>query len=143
MRDPIFWRWLRRLYAGYFVALGAASVLQYAGVLPDPHWESAMSPASASFYAAMERTGFVTDLIIFTWLVSGVAMMFYRTAPMGIVLLTPFMVNMVLADTVLDDVWLWAALHAAPLVALAWHYRSASVALWNYPGSPPKPSPPG
>ena len=52
------------------------------GYLPDPHWESAMSPASATFYAAMEKTGFVTDLIVFTWLVSGVALPLSRRRPL-------------------------------------------------------------
>ena len=136
MRDPVFWRWLRWLYGAYFIVLGVASVLQYLGVLADPHWERARSPASATFYAALERTGFVTDLIILTWVTSGLAMLFNRTAPLGIVLLTPFIVNMFLADTVLDDAWLWATAHAAPLVALAWHYRSAYFTLWNYSGSP-------
>jgi hypothetical protein len=83
----------------------------------------------------LEKTGFVIPLLIFTWAASGLAFMFYRTAPLGVVLLAPVMVNVFLADTLLDTKWLWATAHAAPLLALAWHFRSAYRALWNY--SPP------
>jgi hypothetical protein len=133
MKDPIAWRLIRWLYGAYFVCLGAASALEIIGVLPEPHWEQYMSEASAAFLAALEATGFVMPLIIFTWVASGLALMSYRTAPLGVVLLAPVIVNIFLTDTLLDSEWLWATAHAAPLVALAWHFRSAYRGLWNYP----------
>lgn len=133
MKDPIVWRVIRWVYGAYFIYLGGSSLLEVFGVLPETHWDKFMSAASIALLAAMEDTGFLVPLLVLTWLASGVALMFYRTAPLGIVLLTPVMVNMFLADTVMDTLWLWATAHAAPLVALAWHFRSAYYPLWNYP----------
>lgn len=135
MKDPIVWRLIRWLYGAYFVYLGVSSVLELIGVLPEPHWDRYMSAASGAFLTALEKTGFVIPLLIFTWVASGLALMFYRTAPLGVVLLAPVMVNVFLADTLLDTEWLWATAHATPLLALAWHLRPAYHALWNY--SPP------
>ena len=135
MNEPIIWRLIRWLYGGYFICLAVASTLEFMDIVPDPHWEGSMSPASAAFLAALENTGFVMPLIILTWAASGLALMFLRTAPLGVVLLAPVMINMFLADTMLDTVWVWATAHAAPLAILAWRYRSAYRALWKY--SPP------
>jgi hypothetical protein len=135
MNEPIVWRLIRWLYGAYFVFLGVSSGLEMIGVLPEPHWDQYMSAASGAFLAALEKTGFVVPLLIVTWVASGLAFMSYRTAPLGVVLLAPVMVNIFLADTLLDAEWLWATAHAAPLLALAWHFRSAYRALWNY--SPP------
>lgn len=135
MKDPIVWRVIRWAYGAYFFWLGASSVLQLLGVLPDVDWHIYMSPASSAFFTALEKTGFVVPLLVVVWLGSGLAFLFYRTAPLGVVLLAPVMINIVLADTLLDTVWFWALVNAAPLVALAWHFRSAYRPLWNY--SPP------
>lgn len=132
MKDPLGWRLVRWVYGAYFVCLGVASLLQLIGVLPEPHWDREMSPASAAFLEALEATGFVIPLLAFTWVASGLAFMFYRTAPLGVALLAPGIVNIFLADTLLDTLWLWAAAHTIPLIALAWHFRSAFRPLWNY-----------
>jgi hypothetical protein len=139
MKEPIVWRLIRWLYGAYFICLGVSSGLELIGVLPDPHWDRYMSAASADFLTAMENTGFMLPLLVFTWTASGLALMFFRTAPLGVVLLAPVMVNMFLADTLLDNVWFWATAHAAPLLALAWHFRSAFSSLWSY--SPPAAGP--
>jgi len=135
MKDPIGWRLLRQIYGLYFFWLGFSSVLQLFRILPDIDWHSYMSEESSSFFTALEKARFVVPLLIFIWTTSGLAMMFYRTAPLGIALLAPVMVNIFLTDTVLDDIWPWALAHAAPLVALAWHFRVAYYPLWNW--SPP------
>jgi hypothetical protein len=135
MKGPIVWRLIRCLYGAYFFFLGVSSALEMIGVMPEPHWDQYMSAASAAFLAALEATRFIMPLIVFTWVASGLAFMFDRTAPLGVVLLAPVIVNIFLADTLLDTEWLWATAHALPLLALAWHYRSAYRALWNY--SPP------
>jgi len=135
LQDPIVWRLIRWVYGAYFIFLGGSSLLELFGILPETHWDKYMSAASITFLAAMEDTGFLVPLLVLNWIASGLALMFYRTAPLGIVLLAPVMVNMFLADTVLDALWLWAVAHAAPLLALAWHFRSAYRPLWDY--SPP------
>jgi len=132
VKDPIVWRVVRWLYGAYFIFLGGSSLLEVIGVLPETHWDKYMSAGSIAFLSAMEDTGFLVPLLVLTWLASGLALMFYRTAPLGVVLLAPVMVNMFLMDTVVDTLWLWATAHAAPHLALAWHFRSAFRPLWNY-----------
>lgn len=132
MKDPIVWRLIRWVYGGYFIVLGVASALQMVGVLPEPHWEQYMSAANAEFEAAIEKTGYLMQLIVAVWIASGIAFMFYRTAPLAVAMMAPVVVNMFLADTLLDYEWVWGTAHAAPLVALAWHFRSPFRALWNY-----------
>lgn len=132
MKDSIGWRLLRWLYGGYFIILGVATGLEMFGLLPEPHWDHTMSADSAAFLEAMLKTGYLIPLIALVWTAAGVAFLFQRTAPLGVALLAPVMVNIVLADTVLDTVYLWAAAHSAPLVLLAWRYRSAFRGLWNY-----------
>ena len=132
MKDPIGWRLLRWSYGGYFILLGVATELEMLGLLQEPHWDRSMSAGSAAFLEAMLNTGYLIPLIGLVWTASGVALLFQRTAPLGVALLTPVMVNIVLADTILDIVYLWAVAHAAPLLLLAWRYRSAFRGLWNY-----------
>jgi hypothetical protein len=130
MKDPVVWRVIRWLYGAYFVFLGVSAALQLIGVLPEPHWD--VSPASAAFMTAMDRTGFLTRLLAFVFAASGLAFLVYRTAPLGVVLLAPVMVNIVLMDTLVDTHPIWATAHAAPLLALAWRFRSAYRPLWSY-----------
>lgn len=132
MKDPIGWRLLRWFYGGYFILLGVATELEMLGLLTEPHWDRTMSAGSAAFLEAMLNTGYLIPLIALVWMASGVAFLFQRTAPLGVALLAPVMVNIVLADTMLDSVYLWAAAHAAPLILLAWRYRSGFRGLWNY-----------
>ena len=136
MKDPIVWRLIRWAYGTYFVCLGSASLLQIMGVLPEPHWDQYESAAAATFELAMENTHYLVPFIALVWIASGIAFLFTRTAPLGVALLAPVVVNIFLADTVLDNLYFWAFAHTAPFVALAWHYRSAFAPLWNYAPSP-------
>jgi hypothetical protein len=139
MKDPIVWRLIRWIYGGYYICLGVASALQMMGVLPEPHWEQYMSTRAATFELAMENTHYLVQFIVLIWIASGVALLFTRTAPLGVALLAPVAVNILLADTLLDVEYLWGAAHTFPLFALAWHYRSAFTGLWNY--APPAKAP--
>ncbi len=134
MKDPIGWRVLRWLYGAYFMFEGVWSGLQIAGVMPEANWS--MSRASAAFMTAMDNTVYFFPLLALTFFASGLALMFHRTAPLGVALLIPVMVNIVLVDTILDTLWLWAAAHAVPLIALAWHFRPAFRSLWSYDLAP-------
>ncbi len=130
MKDPFAWRLLRWLYGAYFIFEGIWSGLQIVGVMPEANWS--MSTASAAFMTAMDNTGYFFPLLALTFLISGLALFFYRTAPLGVALLVPVMVNIVLVDTFLDTLWFWAAAHAVPLIALGWHFRAAFRPLWSY-----------
>jgi hypothetical protein len=63
---------------------------------------------------------------------SACALIFQRTAPLGLVLLAPVAVIIFFTDTLLDTAWLFGTLNAVVLVALAWHFRSAYRSLFCY-----------
>lgn len=58
-------------------------------------------------------------------LVGGGALLFRRTAPLGVVVLAPAVVLIVLFQLILSGRVLFAALVLACFAALAWRYRSA------------------
>lgn len=131
MPDPIPWRILRYLYAAYYLLIGTYLALSLLGVLPAPHLK--ISEASAAFQGALGKTGFMFPLLAFTYVVAALAMISFRTAPLGLVLLAPVAVVIFFTDVLLDTAWLWGTLNAVILAALAWHFRSAYRPLWTYP----------
>lgn len=131
MTDPVAWRVLRYLYAAYYLFIGLYLALSLAGVVPAPRPE--ISDASAAFQHALGQTGFMFPLLAFTYVASACTLGFYRTAPLGLVLLAPVAVIIFFTDTLLDSAWLWGTLNAVILAALAWHFRSAYRPLWTYP----------
>ena len=131
MNDPIVWRVIRYLFAAYYLYVGIYVALWLVGVVPPMHLK--MSAASAAFQGALAKTGFVLPALAGTYTASAITLCFYRTAPLGVVILAPVMVIIFLTDTLLDTAWLWGTFHAAVLAALAWHFRAAWRPLWNYP----------
>jgi len=131
LADSIPWRVLRCLYAAYYIFVGVYLALSLFGVLPPLNPK--LGSASAAFQNALARTGFIFPLLAVTYIASGSALSFYRTAPLGLVLLAPVAVIIFFTDALLDTAWFWGMLNAAILAALAWHFRSAYRSLWTYP----------
>jgi hypothetical protein len=67
-----------------------------------------------------------------TFGVGGLALILHRTAPLGLVLLAPSVGVIFLFHLMLTGSVVWGTEWALGLVLLAWHYRSAYTALWNY-----------
>ena len=70
MSDPIPWRVLRYLYAGYYLLIGICLVLSSVGALPAPHLK--ISEASAALQGALGKTGFMFPLLAFTYVAAAV-----------------------------------------------------------------------
>lgn len=132
MADPIPWRVLRYLFAAYYLLVGVYLALALAGVIPLPHPK--VSGPSAAFQGALGRTGFMFPLLACTYVASACALCFYRTAPLGLVLLAPIAVVIFFTDIFLDTAWIWGTLNAVVLAALAWHFRFAYRPLFFYSG---------
>lgn len=130
MSDSIPWRILRYLYAAYYLLVGVYLALSLAGIVPLPHPK--VSDASAAFQGALGKTGFMFPLLAFTYIASACALCFHRTAPLGLVLLAPVAVIIFFTDALLDTAWVFGALNAAVLAALAWHFRFAYRPLFSY-----------
>lgn len=136
MTEPIGWRAVRWLYAAFYIASGVCIAATVLGIAPPP--DIASSPESAAFQQALTRTGFIMPLLSIICIAAGIALLFHRSAPLGIVLLAPaivviFLTNLLLTDSLIGAGLVWGGLHAGILAALAWHFRTAFAPLWNHP----------
>lgn len=91
-----------------------------------------ISPQNAAFQEALKSTGFIVPIMALAYVVSGGLMLFRRTAPLGIVLLAPFVLVILFTHLFLNGRPAWGIMHAAFLVIFAWQFRSAFVPLWSY-----------
>ena len=123
------WRIARWLYGGYFiytaVVIGRTLWIGGKGVQQP-------TPEAKAFYEALHATGFLYPLMGITFGVGGLALILHRTAPLGLVLLAPSVGVIFLFHLMLTGSVVWGTEWALGLVLLAWHYRSAYTALWNY-----------
>ena len=100
------------------------------GIFPKPEFE--IAAASKNFQQALFETGFVIPLLALNYIVSGAALMFRRTAPLGVAIIAPIILVIFFTNTVLDSAWMWGTAHAAIWLALAWKYRSAFIPMWSF-----------
>ncbi len=126
---------MRALRLGYALAIFAiciyAALATYFKALPP------LAPPTAAgraFLDALMATSFFTPLLAVTYLAGASALLFQRTAPLGIVLLEPPMVVIFLFHVFLTGMVMWGALWAGPLAALAWSHRDAFKALVTFSG---------
>ncbi len=99
------------LYGGYSLVSGGGNPFS---VEPGP---------GANFQAALEETGFIVPLMLICFTGGGSALAFRRTAPLGIVLLAPFVVVIFFYHVLLGGSALWAIFWAAGLAFLAYTFR--------------------
>lgn len=123
------WRIARWLYGGYFiytaVMIGRTLWIGGEGVQQP-------TPEAKAFYEALHATGFLYPMMGFTFGAGGLALILDRTAPLGLVLLAPSVGVIFFFHLMLTGRIVWGTEWALGLVLLAWHYRSAFTALWNY-----------
>lgn len=117
-------------YGLFFILIGAYGGLSLLSGRGNP-FDSAPG-AGTEFQNALEATGFMHPLMLGCYVIGGVALLFKRTAPLGIVVLAPFVVVIFFYHTLLDVSLLWAAFWAAGLALLAWQMRAAFLPLVNY-----------
>ncbi len=133
MRDRLgiwFWRLLRWLYAAYFMYVGYA-VLRglLRGAVMHIHQPNA---AAQAFSDALEASGFMHPLLAACYLGGGLALLFHRTAPLGLAILGPPVAIILLFHIVLTGMLVWGASWAAVWLLMAWRYRRAFVPLLSY-----------
>lgn len=78
----------------------------------------------AKFQAALDETGFIVPIMLVCFLAGGGALTIDRTAPLGIMLLAPFVVVIFFYHTMLGGSLIWAFFWAGGLILLAYQYRS-------------------
>jgi hypothetical protein len=121
-----------------FIAARLIFALWYFGVgiigfvTNDPVKDAAM--ASTPLEKAMAESLFMNPLLCLACLVGGGAMLFRRTTPLGIVILTPLVIIIFCFHMVITKSYLWGSLNLILLAANAWHFRRGFDQLWNYAG---------
>ena len=121
---------VRWIYAAFFFLIGAQALLASAGILPASEFPG--SPETKAFTNAIFATGFIGPIMSVTYVASGILMLFNRTAPLGIVLLAPFIVVILFTHLMLNGNPPFGILLAALLGIFAWQFREAYQPMWNY-----------
>jgi hypothetical protein len=125
-----FWRLLRWLYAAYFMYVGfiVLGKLLRGGVI---HIHEPNAAAQA-FSDALGASGFMHPTLAVCYLGGGAALLFHRTAPLGLAILGPPVVIILLFHIFLTGMILWGMGWAAAWLLMAWRYRNAFVPLISY-----------
>ena len=96
-------------------------------------WPSPRQPtlAAQAFTDALDASRIVNPLLAMTYVVGGLALVFRRTAPLGIVLLAPAIGTIFFFHLVLSGQVVWGCANALLFAALAWRYRGRLRLLWS------------
>ena len=115
---------VRLIFALYYFGVGAL------GLITGDRAKD-IANAATPFQRALSETGFMDPLLCLACLAGGGALLFQRTAPLGIVVLAPLVIIIFFFHLVITHDWLWGTLHLIWLVALAWHFRHRFDSLWH------------
>ena len=121
---------LRWVYALLFVLIGARSLLVIAGFMPASEYPG--SPEAKEFAEAIFSKGFISPLMSITYFVSGILIIIRRTAPLGLVLLAPFVLSILLTHLMYEPNPFFGILIALLWILFAWRFRKAYQPMWNY-----------
>lgn len=116
----------RILYGGWFAFWGIAPLL---GVAPPPTTE----PDALALLEANRET-FSMALAQASFVAGGLALLWTRTAPLGVAILAPTVTWILLFHWTLTDSYLWGAFWFGGLALLAFWYRKAYRPLVNWKG---------
>jgi hypothetical protein len=88
--------------------------------------------AATAFEKALAETGFMNLLLCAACFAGGGALLFRRTAPLGLVILAPLVIIIFFFHVVITKSYLWGTLNLLWLIALGWHFHRAFHSLWNF-----------
>lgn len=115
----------RILFGLCLIGLTLTVLIQFGGDHPPEEVE-----AARDFTGALNRSGFMNPLLIVSLLTGGVALLFDRSAPIGLILVAPAITVIGLFHFVLTSNYVWGSIWPIWWAALAWHYRAAFARLW-------------
>lgn len=120
---------LRWIYALLFLLIGARSLLVIAGLLPGSEYPG--SPEAKAFAEAIFAKGFISPLMSVTFFAAGILIFIKRTAPLGLVLLAPFIVSILFTHLMFEPNPIFGILIALLWLLFAWRFRKAYQPMWN------------
>ncbi len=119
------WMLGRTLFGLFFIYAAVMVTITYGGMHPPE-----ATAAARDFTTALDRTGFFNPLLIVSMIVAGLALLFNRTAPLGLILLAPSVVVITCFHWFLTGDYLWGTVWPVWFAVLAWHYRHVFARLW-------------
>jgi len=122
---------LRWLFGLFYFGTGVAIFLYVAFGIGAPPPQP--TPQAAAFTAALSQSHIIDPLLSLAYLVGGAALLFRRTAPLGVLVLAPVVLVIFCFHLALSGQWIWGSVNLGVLLLLAWQVRSAFVPLWNHP----------
>jgi hypothetical protein len=129
MRGERVWAILRIVYGLFFLSTGLFILMATTtGMLAAPVQPTASAQALTD---ALDATGFMDPLLAAAYLAGGGALLFNRSAPLGIVILAGPVAVILFFHLTLSGQYIWGPAVAAVLAALAWHYRLRLETLWT------------
>jgi len=121
-------RVLRIAYGLFFLVIGVAILVWLLTGLGSPPTQPNLE--AQAFTDALSRSRIVDPLLGTGYTVGGAALLFDRTAPLGLVILAPSITVIVLFHFVLSGQWLIGLVVALVFAVLALAYRRRLSALW-------------
>ncbi|MBB5706506.1 hypothetical protein [Sphingopyxis panaciterrulae] len=119
------WAVARILFGLFFLYAPLMVIVQFGGQNPPE-----TMPAASDFASALDRTGFMNPLIIGTMLMGGAALLFERSAPVGLILLGPSIAVIAGFHWFLTGKLVWGSIWPVWFLLLVWHHRDVFSRLW-------------
>ena len=116
---------VRLIFASWYFGVGLIGLITNDAVTD-------AAKASTPLEKAMAESLFMNPLLCLACLVGGGAILFRRTAPLGIVILAPLVIIIFFFHVVITKSYLWGSLNLILLAANAWQFRRGFDQLWNY-----------
>jgi len=120
------WTIARVLFGLFFLYAPILILVSFGG-----HHPPEAVAAAGHFTTALDDTGFMDPALIAVLLIGGVAMLFDRSAPIGLILLAPPIFVIACFHWFLTHSYVWGTIWPVWFAALAWHYRGVFARLWE------------
>lgn len=122
----IAWTVARVLFGLFFLYAPVMIIIKFGGNHPPE-----TAAAAARFTLALNDTGFMNPSLIAALLIGGAAMLFDRTAPIGLLVLAPPIFVIGCFHWFLTHNYVWGSLWPIWWAILAWRYRAVFARLWE------------
>jgi hypothetical protein len=120
------WTVFRVLFGLFFIYAPIMVIVNFGGQQPPE-----TVAAASHFTEALNATGFMNPLLIASLLIAGVAMLFDRTAPVGLIILAPSILVIACFHWFLSGNYVWGTIWPVWFLILAWRYRRVFARLWE------------
>ena len=120
------WMVVRVLFGLFFIYSPIMFIVSFGGNHP-----TETVPAAAHFTEALDASGFMNPALIVALFVGGVAMLFDRSAPFGLILLAAPVFVIGCFHWFLTHNYVWGSIWPVWYAVLVWRYRAVFARLWE------------